>query len=241
MRSILTIAKREFAVFFDSLIGYVLLVAFLGISGFFTWLYGNTIFIMNQANLQVFFAVAYWTLFFFIPAITMRTLAEEMKTGTIELLLTKAVSENQLILGKYLSCMMLIAVALVATLPYYFTIEMLGDADKGAVFGGYIGLFLLSSAYVAIGIFASSLTNNQIVAFLISLFVGLFFHLLFEIISANFTGNLGKILNYFSASQHFESLGRGVIDSRDIVFFVSLTALGLYLAQWSVMKRIRFS
>jgi len=241
MKSILTIAKREFASFFDSLIGYVLLTVFLGISGFFTWLYGNTIFMMNQASLQVFFGISYWTLFFFIPAITMRTLSEEMKTGTIELLLTKAISERELVIGKYLSCLMLIVVALLATLPYYFSLEFLGDTDKGSVLGGYLGLFLLSSAYIAIGIFASSTTNNQIVAFLLSLFIGMFFHLLFDMIGANFLGNSANIFSYLSASQHFESLGRGVIDSRDLVFFISLTAVGLLLAQWSVAKRIRLS
>jgi ABC-2 type transport system permease protein len=235
------IAKKEFAVFFNSLIAYVLLSLFLAMSGFFTWLYGNHIFIMKQADLQVFFAMSFWTLFFFIPAITMRTLSEETKAGTIELLLTKAISEKEVILGKFLSCVMLIAVALACTLPYYFTVAFLGEIDNGAVIGGYLGLFLMSSAYIAIGILASSFTNNQIVAFLLTLFISIFFHLLFDMIGAGVTGKLGVFLNYMSVSRHFDSLGRGVIDSRDIIFFASLTAVALLSAYKVLLSRTRLS
>lgn len=112
---------------------------------------------------------------FFIPAITMKMIAEEKKTGTIELLLTKAVSHRQLVLGKYLACMLLVGIALIFTLPYYFSIARLGSVDHGATISGYLGLLLMSSAYIAIGLFASSLTNNQIVAFLLALLIGIFF------------------------------------------------------------------
>src|SRR5258708_1272689 len=158
MDKIWIIAKRELRAFFDSLTAYIMLVAFLGFSGFFTWLYGSDIFLRNQADLQVFFSIAYWTLFFFIPAITMRMLAEENKSGTIELLLTKAVTDWQIIFGKFLACLLLIASALLFTLPYYFTVWNLGPIDHASVWTGYLGLLLMSASYISIRIFATSIT-----------------------------------------------------------------------------------
>ena len=175
MNKIWIIAVRELRTFFDSLTAYVLIIAFLGLSGFFTWLFGSDIFLIGQATLQPFFSVAYWTLFFFTPALTMRMLAEENKTGTIELLLTKAVTDWQVILGKFLACLMLISIALALTLPYYLSVWSLGPIDHGSVWCGYLGLILMSTAYISIGLFTSSITNNQIVAFLLSLFIGAFF------------------------------------------------------------------
>ncbi len=133
MNATWTITKRESQAFFDSLIAYIMLVAFLGFSGFFTWLYGSDVFFVGQASLQSFFSIAYWTLFFFIPAITMRMLAEEKKTGTIELLLTKAVTDRQVVVGKFLACLLLIVIALAFTLPYYITVAYLGNVDHGAI------------------------------------------------------------------------------------------------------------
>src|SRR5215213_2725900 len=118
MKNVWIIAKREVAAFFDSLIAYVIIVVFLGLSGFFTWLFGNNVFFVNQADLGMFFSISYWTLFFFIPAITMRTLAEEIRAGTFEMLSTKAVSDGQIIAGKFLACLMLVVIAIVCTLPY---------------------------------------------------------------------------------------------------------------------------
>ena len=178
MNPIWIIAKRELNSFFDSLVAYIMLIAFLGFSGFFTWLFGGDIFFVKEASLQVFFGVAFWTLFIFIPAITMRQLAEERKTGTIEMLLTKSVNNRQMVLGKWLACFLLVAIALLFTLPYYFTVASLGEIDHGATISGYLALLLMSAMYVSIGIFASSLTNNQIVAFLLALMIGIFFHFL---------------------------------------------------------------
>jgi ABC-2 type transport system permease protein len=237
MRSIWVITKRELASFFDSLIAYVMIVIFLGLSGFFTWLFGSNVFLIGQADLQVFFGISYWTLFFFIPAITMRTLAEENRSGTIELLSTKAVSDWQIVVGKFLACVLLLAIALACTIPYYITISMLGDVDHGAIIGGYFGLLLISSMYISIGIFASSLTNNQIVAFLLALIVGLFFHILFQLMASGSTGMIGSILDYLSARTHFESLSRGVIDTRDLIYFGSFILGGLVLSQTMLSKR----
>src|SRR5690606_23402595 len=207
--AIWVIAKRELNSFFDSLMAYIMLVLFLGFSGFFTWLFGSDIFLVGQASLGSFFNVAFWTLFFFIPALTMRLLAEENKTGTIELLLTKAVTDQQVVIGKFLAVFLLVAVALAFTLPYPVTVASLGNLDAGQVVCGYLGLLLLSAAYISIGLFASSVTSNQIVAFLMALFIGLFFHLIFNVLASQFTGGAGLFLDALSLSQHFESISRG--------------------------------
>lgn len=237
MRPVWIIAKRELQSYFDSLIAYIMLIAFLGFSGFFTWLYGSDIFLVGQASLQTFFNIAFWTLFFFIPAITMRLLAEEKKTGTIELLLTKAVTDRQVVLGKFLGSFLLIVIALVLTIPYYISVARLGDVDNGAILCGYLGLLLMSAAYIAIGLYASSLTNNQIVAFLVALFIGMFFHLIFNVLAQSFTGFFGNIFQYLSMTVHFDSISRGVVDSKDLVYFLSITVLGLFLAEMSIGKR----
>jgi len=233
----LIIAKKELRMFFDSLVAYILLIAFLGFSGFFTWFYGSDIFLTKQASLQSFFKIAYWTLFFFIPALTMRALAEENKTGTIELLLTKPISNWQVLWGKFFACLMLIVIALLCTLPYYITVINLGKVDSGVVLCGYLGLFLMSAAYVSIGIFASSVTNNQVVAFLIALFTGIFFHFIFGLLANSFTGTMGEVINYLSMQTHFDGISRGLIDSRDLIYFGSIIFLGLVLAEVSLAKR----
>ncbi len=237
MNKIWILTKKELASYFDSLIAYVMIILFLGLSGFFTWLFGNSVFLIGQADLQVFFSISYWTLFFFIPAITMRSLAEETKAGTIELLSTKAVSDWQIVLGKFFACFLLVAIALGCTLPYYITVANLGHIDHGATIGGYIGLLLFSAMYISIGIFSSSITGNQIVAFLLALFIGIFFHILFDVISSQMTGVLGDIFNYLSARTHFESISRGVVDSRDIIYFLSIIFIGLLMSETMLSKR----
>jgi len=237
MNTIWILTKREFRSFFDSLIAYILLVLFLGISGFFTWLFGSDVFLVGQASLRAFFMIAYWTLFFFIPALTMRLLAEEIRSGTIELLLTRSISDRQVVLGKFLSTFLLILVALLFTIPYVITIASIGNLDIGAVICGYMGLLLMSSAYISIGLWASSITRNQIVAYLISLFVGLFFHLLFDMLATSFTGLLGQVFNTLSMRVHFDSISRGVLDSGDLIYFFSLIVLGIFLSEVSLSKR----
>lgn len=237
MKTTWIITKRELASFFDSLIAYVLIILFLGFSGFFTWMVGTNVFLIGQADLQVFFSIAYWSLFIFIPLITMRTLAEENRSGTIELLSTKAVTDWQIVFGKFLSSWILVAIALACTLPYYFTVSSLGNVDHGGIIGGYFGLLFLSAAYISIGIFASSLTKNQIVAVLVAISISIFFHLLFDVLSTSFRGTMGGIFHYLSARTHFDSLSRGVIDSRDLIYFVTIVLAGLLLSQAMLSKR----
>lgn len=237
MREIWIIARREYSAFFDSLVAYILLVAFLGFTGFFTWLWVADVFFRKQADLQVFFSVAMWTLFIFIPAITMKQLAEEKKTGTIELILTKSVTDRQFVLGKFLACFLLVGTALVLTIPYYVTIANIGPIDHGATLAGYIGLLLLSAAYIGIGLFASSVTNNQIVALLLALLIGIFFQFLFDAIGSNFTGWTGELFAGLSITRHFDSVMRGVIDTKDVIYFLSIATLGVLFAELMVSKR----
>ncbi len=237
MRKIWIITTRELASFFDSLMAYILLILFLGFSGLFTWILGSDIFFINQASLQAFFATAYWSLFFFIPAITMRQFAEENRSGTIELLLTRPVSDWQVIVGKLLASLLLICIALAFTVPYYITVANIGHIDHGAVLAGYLGLMLMSSAYIAIGLFASSISSNQIVGFLTALSIGLLFHIIFDVLAMSFGGAMGSFFNYLSASAHFQSMARGVIDSRDLIYFLSLIFIALVSTQAVLAKK----
>ncbi|MDX9880439.1 MAG: ABC transporter permease subunit [Prolixibacteraceae bacterium] len=237
MKQIWIITKRELQATFDSLMAYITLTVFLGLSGFFTWLYGGDVFFVGQASLQTFFGIAYWTLFFFIPALTMKLIAEEKKTGTLEILLTKPVTDWQIIWGKFLATLLLIVIALALTFPYYITIWNIGPVDHGAVWTGYLGLILMSSAYISIGIFTSSVTNNQIVAFLLALMIGIFFHIIFGVLASGFSGTLGTIFNYLSLSTHYESIARGVVDSKDIIYFLSIIFLGLIGSEAVLAKR----
>jgi ABC-2 type transport system permease protein len=212
-------------------------VAFLGFSGFFTWLWGNDIFYHKQASLDIFFNVALWSLFFFIPAITMRQFAEERKTGTIELLLTKRLTDRQIVIGKFLACLVLVIIALAFTLPYYYSVAQLGNIDHGSTITGYLGLVLMSGAYISIGLLASSLTHNQIVAFLMALLIGVVFQFILGSIGSGQSGWLGSLLTDLSIPRHFESMSRGVIDSKDVLYFLALTFLGLMLTELVISKR----
>ncbi|MBN2648480.1 MAG: ABC transporter permease subunit [Prolixibacteraceae bacterium] len=237
MKAIWIIARRELGSFFDSLLAYIMIIAFLGFSGFFTWIKGSDIFYVNQASLQSFFGIAYWTLFFFIPALTMRVIAEERKTGTIEMLLTKPVSEWAIVSGKFLATLLLIIIALALTFPYYITVASLGNIDHGAVWLGYLGLVLMSSAYISIGIFTSSLTNNQIVAFLLALLIGILFHIIFDVLANSVSVSAGNVFHYLSMNTHFESISRGVLDTKDLVYFFSIVFLGLLGSETVLVKR----
>ncbi len=237
MRASWIIAKKELSSFFDSLVAYILLIAFLGFSGFFTWLWGSDIFYHKQASLDIFFNVALWSLFFFIPAITMRQFAEEKKAGTIELLLTKRLTDRQLIVGKFLACLLLVMIALAFTLPYYVSVANLGNIDHGSTITGYLGLVLMSAAYIAIGLLASSMTNNQIVAFLVALLVGVVFQFILGSLGSSQSGWIGSLLTDLSVPHHYDSMSRGVIDTKDVLYFLALTFLGLMLTELVISKR----
>ncbi|MBK7555330.1 MAG: Gldg family protein [Flavobacteriales bacterium] len=238
MRKTWTIARKELAGFFDSLIAYVLLALFLGFCGFLTWMWpSGNVFVSGTASLGAFWAAAYWALFIFVPLLTMRALAEERRSGTLDLLLTKAVTDWQIVFGKFLASVVLITVALVCTLPYWASIAYLGPADHGAIACGYLALLLMSAAYIAIGIWASSLTNNQVVSALIALVVIFFFHFLFGFVVEGESGMLALVLQRLSTDAHFASMSRGVIDSRDLLYFTSIILVALALAEANLAKR----
>lgn len=238
MKQTWIIACQELRSQFNSIMAYILLLLFLAFCGVFTWINGNDIFIYGQASLQIFFSAAYTILFFLIPALTMRTIAEETRTGTLEMLLTKPISCWQIIVGKYIATIMLIAIALTLTFPYYISVACLGNIDHGATICGYLGLLLVSSAYASIGILASSLTNNQIVSFLVSLTISLPFYLFFGMIESRTNGLIGRLALGLNMNPHFESIARGVIDSKDIIYFASLSFIALFLAEKSLKSKI---
>ncbi|MGD8428335.1 MAG: ABC transporter permease [Balneolaceae bacterium] len=238
MQHIWVICRREINAFFDSLMAYIMLIVFLGLSGLFTWVMGGSdIFFVGQASLGSFFGVAFWTLFFFIPAITMRMMAEEERDGTMELLATKPVSSFQIVAGKWLAAWLLVLISLALTLPYYITVANLGPIDHGATVSGYIALALISGVYTGIGIFASSLTSNQIVAFITSLFIAFFFQMLFSQLASLLPTGLSHIAEYLSLNQHYQSMSRGVIGLSTLVYFGSLILLSFLLATVSIKRR----
>lgn len=237
MRAAVLIARKELASFFDAPMAYLVIVAFLAVAGFFTWWFGTDVFIRGVADLSTFFRVANWSFFLLIPAITMRTLAEERKSGTLDLLLVRSITPQQVVTGKFLACLVLITLTLACTLPYYITVARLGPVDHGTVACGYLGLWLMSAAYIALGLFASSLTANQITAYVLALLFMAFFHFGASVVAANATGAVGSLFRYLSTGSHFASMGRGVIDSRDLVFFGTFTFIGLRLAAHELARR----
>ncbi|MFB6257383.1 MAG: ABC transporter permease subunit [Flavobacteriales bacterium] len=237
MRAIVLITQRELKRYFDSLIAYILLGVFLGLSGFFTWLYGMDIFKMGEASLRVFFSIAYWTLFFFIPAITMGMIAQEKKSGTMELLLTYAVTDWKVVMGKFLAALTLIVTALLFTFPYVWTVSSIGNLDEGATICGYLALTLMSAAYISIGLLASSLAKDQIVAFLIAILIAILFHTVFDVMARSLGGFYQQLFSYLSVTSHYNDISRGVIDSKNIIYLLSLTFLGLFLTEAQLAQR----
>ena len=184
-----------------------------------------------------FFNIAYWTLFFFIPALTMRLLSEENRMGTLELLLTKPLSNWQIVMGKFLASLILIAIALLLTFPYVITISSIGNVDAGQIFSGFLALLFFSAMYISIGLFTSSFTNNQIVSYLTALFIGIFFQIIFGMLAQNAAGFIGQVLDYLSVSTHFESMTRGVLDTRDLIYFIGISFISLVLTETMLIKK----
>jgi gliding-associated putative ABC transporter substrate-binding component GldG/gliding motility-associated ABC transporter permease protein GldF len=233
----LAILKKEINSFFASPIGYLVVAIFLIVNSLFLWLFKGEFNILDYgfADVTPFFLLAPWVLLFLIPAVTMRSFSDEKKQGTIELLLTKPISHFNIVLGKYFAAVALIIIALIPTLLYVYTVNQLGypvgNLDVGSTLGSYLGLLFLVAAYTAIGVFASTLSNNQIVAFIIAVFICLFFFIgldsIAEFTSSTFVEQLGM-------NSHFKSMSRGVLDSRDILYFLSVTFLFLLLTKQGI-------
>lgn len=233
MQETWTLARRELRSYFDSPAAYVVLSVFLLFSG---WFFATPLFIENNATLRSVFDIIPFIFLFFVPAITMSTFAEERRSGTLELLLTMPVRDWQVIAGKLLAVMIFLSIGIGLTFVYALSISMMGDLDLGQTAGGYIGLLLLGMATGAIGIFASSLTRNQIVAFILG-FAIIFVLYLMDKVTPFVPGWLAGILQYLGTDFHYRNLLRGVIDTRDVLYYVSLTALAGMLTAYSLARR----
>tara|TARA_R110000868_G_scaffold102642_6_gene282722 strand:+ start:374 stop:1099 length:726 start_codon:yes stop_codon:yes gene_type:complete len=233
------IILREIKSFFGSPIGYLVIAIFLIINGLFLWVFEGDYNILNSgfADLSPFFTLAPWILLFLIPAVTMRSFSDEKKQGTLELLLTKPLSVWQIVNGKFFGAMLLIVLAIIPTLIYVYVISSLGspegNIDMGSTVGSYFGLLFLIAAYTSIGVFTSTLSENQIVAFILSVFICFVFYFGFEGL-ATITPSFAMIISAFGMQDHFKSMGRGVIDTRDLIYFVSIAILFLSLTVYKL-------
>lgn len=240
----LALLKKEIRSFLSSLIGYIVIAVFLLLVSLFMWVFPgdwNTL-DAEMADLDTLFYIAPWVFMFLVPAITMRSLSEEKRTGTIELLLTKPLSDMQIVLAKYFGGVVLVLISLLPTLVYFISIYLIGkpvgNIDTGGTWGSYIGLLLLGSAFVSIGIFTSSVTPNQIVSFLVSAILCFFIFIGFESLgSFDLFGPLDEFIIGLGMFDHYKSLARGLIDSRDVIYFISISAFFLIMSRTVLQSR----
>lgn len=239
-----TLLKKEIGGFLSSLIGYIVISVFLLINGLFLWVFPLQFNVLDYgyASLEHLFMLAPVVFLFLIPAITMRMFAEEKRAGTIEMLMTKPLSDLHIILSKYFAGVLLVVIALLPTLIYFFSVYQLGspkgNIDMGGTWGSYIGLLFLGSAFVSIGLFCSSLTDNQIVSFIVSVFLCGFAYIGFEFIySLDLFGRFDLFIQSLGINAHYRSMSRGVIDTRDVLYFLSLIGLFILLTKISLESR----
>jgi len=240
----LTLFWKEVGGFLNSLIGYIVVTVFLLINGLFLWVFESDFNILDFgfASLAGLFMVAPFVFLFLIPAITMRSFAEEQKSGTIEMLLTKPLTDLQIILAKYSAGVVLVVFSVLPTLVYFFSVYQLGtpkgNLDIGGMWGSYIGLLFLGASFVAVGIFSSSVTNNPIISFILAVFLSLIFYIGFDFVySLDLFGSIDLLVKSLGINAHYTSMSRGVIDTRDLIYFVSLTAFFVLLTKLSLESR----
>ncbi len=237
------IASKEWKQFFSSLTGYIAIVLFLLLMGLFLFVFPNSsILDFGYATLDNFFNIAPWMLLFFVPTITMRSIADEYKSGTFEILKTLPVSLSQIVWGKYIGCVIIVAIALLPTIFYGFTLQQLsakGGIDLGATVGSYIGLLLLAASYTAIGVCTSSFTNNTVVAFISAAFICFIFFSGFSAISKlpMFATGADYYIQMIGIDFHYNSISRGVVDTRDLFYFITLIVVVLIITQRNLIKR----
>jgi ABC-2 type transport system permease protein len=240
----LTLFRRELSSFLFSLTGFIVMAVFLSVIGLYLWVFPVDLNILDYgyANINGLFIMAPWVFLFLIPAITMRSLAEEKRSGTIEMLLTKPLSDYQIIFAKFFAGLSLVLLSLIPTLLFYLSVHQLGlprgNIDAGGMWGSYIGLLFLAGAFVSIGLFASSLTDNQIISFLLAAILSAFAYTGFEILASfAFLGQVDLWVQSLGIRHHYVSMSRGVIDSRDVIYFLGLIALFLVLTKLSLESR----
>jgi len=233
MGNIFAIFKREMKSYFNSPVAYIIVTIFLLIAG---WFFAAGLFLVNEASIRNIMGIVPLIFILFIPAISMRTISEEKKSGTIELILTMPVKESELVLGKFFASLALLSIALVFTWTYVLTVAILGDPDGGPIFAGYLGLFLMGAAYLSFGIFASSMTENQIVAFIVG-FAIIFVFFILDKVLVFAPLSMAGVLEYLSIDYHFNNILRGVIDTRDVIYYLSLIIFSLTLASQALASR----
>ncbi|HET6273938.1 MAG TPA: ABC transporter permease [Bacteroidota bacterium] len=233
LSNVLPIYRRELRSYFNSPVAYVVIVVFLAIIG---WFFTSNLFLMNVASLRIVFELVPLIFLFFVPAVTMRLLAEEKKSGTLELLTTKPVRDVEIVLGKFLAAWTLLAASLAPTVLYLVSVMAIGKIDMGPVFTGYLGLLLMGAVYIGIGLLASSLTENQIVAFILS-FLIVFALFMMDKILIYVPEGFASTIEFLAIDYHFSNIARGVIDSRNIIYFGSLLGFSLFLATVSLQRR----
>jgi ABC-2 type transport system permease protein len=241
MKSLLV---KEIAGFFSSLTGYIVIVVFLVINGLFIWVFPGEMNVLDAgySSLETLFIIAPWVFLFLIPAITMRTFSDEKKSGHLDLLLTRPVSELQIVIAKYLASLVLALLALIPTLIFLFSIFRLGHGnepiDMGATWGSYLGLFFLASVYAGIGIFTSSLTDNPIIAFILAVIICFFLYIGFNSVGyLSLKGTTGNFIMNLGIDAHYNSIRRGVVDTRDLIYFLSVIILFLYMTEIKLNSR----
>ncbi|WP_291402912.1 gliding motility-associated ABC transporter permease subunit GldF [Daejeonella sp.] len=239
----ISIFFKELSAFFTSLVAYMTMAAFLLVTGLFLWVFpDSSILDYGYAGLDSFFNIAPYLFIFLIPAISMRSLAEEKKDGTFELLATRPLSDWDIVLGKFLACLSIVIITLIPTIIYYISVYQLGvtqgNIDTGAVIGSYIGLILLASAFTAIGLFCSSLGKNQIISFTLAVVLSYFSFSGFDSISSIISlQGMASILTALGINEHYQSLSRGVLDTRDLIYFLSFSALFLVFTKTKLGSR----
>lgn len=233
MRNVGIIVTKELRSMFNSPVAYIVMVVFLLLSG---WFFTNTLFLNNVASLRSVFETTPFLLLFFAPAITMRAISEERKSGTIELLLTKPVNDHDIILGKFLASWAFFALTLVPTLIYLVILLFLGSVDAGPIIGGYLGLLLLGGGFLSLGIIGSALTENQVVAFIVSFLIVFVFFIIDKAI-VYLPVSVASIVQYLGIDYHFTNIARGVVDTRDLVYYVSLISFSLLVGTALLARR----
>jgi ABC-2 type transport system permease protein len=240
----ISLIKKEINAFFSTLTGYIVIVVFLVINSLFLWIFTGDYNIMEggYATLEPLFVISPWVFLFLVPAVTMRTFSEEKRSGTLELLMTRPLSEFQIVFAKYFAAVVLVMFSLIPTLIFFYSVYLLGsptgNIDTGGTWGSFIGLFFLAAIYVSIGVFASAITDNPIVSFIVAVVLSFAILAGFDALaSLPALGGLESFIVSCGINEHYKSMSRGVIDSRDIVYFLGVIALFLIFTKTALQSR----
>jgi len=240
----LALFRKEINVFFSTLTGYIVITVFLVANSLFMWIFPGELNVIDNgyASIDTLFVIAPWVFLFLVPAVTMRSFADEKKSGTMELLFTRPLSDLQIILAKFFAGLILVLFALIPCLVYFFSVYLLGNPvgniDTGGTWGSFIGLFFLAAIYVSIGVFSSSLTDNQVIAFIVAVLISFILYIGFDYISSiAIFRSMDQFILTMGINEHYTSMSRGVLDSRDIVYYVLVISLFVLLTKIVIQSR----